>query len=66
MAPGEVLRATTAVAAELMGVEGDRGTIEPGKAADLVVLDGDPFDFGGFRERIKAVYQAGTLVSGGV
>ena len=66
MAPGEVLRATTAVAADLMGVDGDRGTIESGKAADLVVLDGDPFDFGGFRERIRAVYQAGTLVSGGV
>ncbi len=66
MAPAEVLRATTSVAAELMGVEGERGTIEPGKTADLVVLDGDPFVFEGYRERIRAVYQAGTLVSGGV
>ena len=66
MAPGDVLRAATAVAAELMGVDDDRGTIEAGKAADLVVLDGDPYVFDGFRERIRAVYQDGTLVSGGV
>jgi imidazolonepropionase-like amidohydrolase len=66
MAPGEVIRSTTAVAAELMGVDGDSGTIEPGKRADLVVVDGDPFAFDGLRERIRAVYQAGSCVSGGV
>ena len=52
--------------AELMGVDGERGTIEPGKDADLVLLDGDPFDFAGYRDRIAAVYQLGKLVSGGV
>ncbi|MBU1227548.1 MAG: amidohydrolase family protein [Actinobacteria bacterium] len=66
MAPAEVLRATTAVAAELMGVDVDLGTIEPGKIADLVVLEGDPYAFGGYRDRIRAVYQGGVLVAGGV
>ncbi len=66
MSPAAVLQATTGVAAELMGVEGDSGTIEAGKRADLVVVEGDPFSFGDFRERIRAVYQAGKLVSGGL
>jgi imidazolonepropionase-like amidohydrolase len=66
MAPADVLKATTGDAAVLMGVEGERGTVEPGKTADLVVLDGDPFDFNGYRQRIRAVYQGGALVSGGL
>jgi imidazolonepropionase-like amidohydrolase len=65
MAPADVLAATTSVASELMGVDADLGTIEVGKIADLVVLEGDPFVFDGFRERIRAVYQAGRLVAGG-
>jgi imidazolonepropionase-like amidohydrolase len=66
MGPAEVLRAATATAAELMGVAADSGTIEPGKRADLVVVEGDPFYFPDLRERIRAVYQAGSLVSGAV
>lgn len=66
MAPADVLVATTRASAELMGVAGDSGTIEPGKRADLVLVDGDPLDFEGFRERVVAVYQTGRLVSGGV
>ena len=52
--------------AALLGVLGDSGTIEPGKRADLVVVDGDPYDVSGLRGRIAAVYQQGCLVSGGV
>ena len=39
------------------------GTIEPGKRADLVVVDGDPLDVRGLRGRIEAVYQDGVLVA---
>ena len=49
-----------------MGLESDSGTIEPGKRADLVVLDGDPLQMEGIGGRIAAVYQQGALVSGGV
>ena len=64
MSPEEVLVATTSRAAELMGLENDLGTVEPGKRADLVVVDGDPFDFATLADRIEGVYQDGTLVAG--
>jgi imidazolonepropionase-like amidohydrolase len=64
MSPEDVLVATTRVAAELMGLEGELGTIEPGKRADLVVVSGDPLDFGGLAGRIERVYQDGRLVAG--
>lgn len=66
MTPSDVLVATTKSAAELMGVEHDSGTIEPGKRADLVVVEGDPLDVTGLADRVAAVYQMGRLVSGGV
>lgn len=64
MEPWQVLHATTRVAAECLGVSADRGTIEVGKRADLVVLDGDPFDFSGMRQRVAAVYLDGKKTSG--
>lgn len=66
MSPHDVLVATTQSAAELLGVLDDSGTIEAGKRADLVVLDGDPYEFEGMKDRIVAVYQAGELVVGGI
>jgi imidazolonepropionase-like amidohydrolase len=66
LAPEAVLRATTSVAAELLGFEADSGSLEEGKRADLVVVDGDPFAFDDLRERIVAVYQGGRLVAGGL
>ena len=40
-----VLRAMTLGAAEALGVADRIGSIEPGKDADLIVLDGDPFHY---------------------
>ena len=65
MKPEDVLVATTKNAAELMRLDGELGTIEPGKRADLVVVEGDPLDFSDLADRIEAVYQDGALVSGG-
>jgi imidazolonepropionase-like amidohydrolase len=42
MSPAEVIRTATAVPAEAMGLGQDLGTVEAGKLADLVVVDGDP------------------------
>jgi len=42
MTRGQVLRAATARAAELLGIAGETGTIEPGKRADLLLVRGDP------------------------
>jgi imidazolonepropionase-like amidohydrolase len=66
MAPPDVLVATTRAAAELMGVEDELGTLEAGKRADLVVVDGDPFAFADLRERVRAVWRDGRLVAGAV
>lgn len=64
LAPADVLVATTRSAAELLGVEQDCGTLTPGKRADVVVVDGDPFDFDNLKENIRAVYSGGRLVRG--
>ena len=53
------LRAITLGAAEALGVAERVGSIEPGKDADLVVLDGDPLDT---RSRVESVYVDGQLV----
>ena len=42
MQPMPALVAATKGGAELLGLDSDIGTIEPGKVADLVVVDGDP------------------------
>ena len=63
MAPDEVWRATTLSAAELLGVAEEFGSLEPGKRADLVVLDGDPQDLTKLESRIREVYQDGELVA---
>ena len=66
MAPAQVLAATTSSAAELLGVAGELGTLAPGKLADLVVVDGDPFELATVGDRIAAVVKDGRLVAGHV
>lgn len=63
--PSEVLRSTTISAAELMGLQDELGSLEPGKRADVVVVEGDPFDFKTVSERIEAVYKDGISVLNG-
>ena len=43
LTPREALVAATANAAAALGLAGTRGTLAPGRPADLVVLDGDAF-----------------------
>ncbi|HEV7427300.1 MAG TPA: amidohydrolase family protein [Thermoanaerobaculia bacterium] len=42
MRPIDALRAATSVSAALLGVDDITGTIEPGKAADIIAVGGDP------------------------
>jgi len=42
LTPVEVLRTATIVSAEAIGAGADLGSIEPGKLADLTVVDGNP------------------------
>jgi len=63
MAPGAVLEATTRSAARLLGVDDRLGTIEAGKVADLVVVDGDAYAFDTLPSRIEAVWLGGLRVA---
>jgi imidazolonepropionase-like amidohydrolase len=62
MSPMQAIVATTRSAAELMGLDDELGTLQPGKRADLVVVDGDPLDLATLADRVEAVYQDGTRV----
>jgi imidazolonepropionase-like amidohydrolase len=63
MTPAAVLEATTRSAAQLLGVDGTLGTIEPGKIADLVAVDGDPYDLATLPDRIVGVWLDGRRVA---
>jgi imidazolonepropionase-like amidohydrolase len=58
----EALHAATGSAARLLGVDEDRGTLEPGKRADLVVVDGSPTDLVDLPSRIRGVHLDGVRV----
>ena len=42
MSPREVMVSATTGAAELLGLSSQVGTLDPGKSADLIAVDGDP------------------------
>ncbi len=61
MTPFEALRAGTVDGARLLGLDGDVGSIEPGKLADLVVLDGDPLADIGDTKKLAYVVANGRV-----
>ena len=72
LSPAEAIRTATAVPAEAFGLGADLGTIEPGKLADLVVVDGNPLvsitDLRRTRRVMKdgVMYDVETLLKGPV
>ncbi len=62
MRPADAIRAATAAAAELLGLSDSLGTIEPGKIADLVAVDGNPLADIGALEQIALVIKDGAIV----
>jgi imidazolonepropionase-like amidohydrolase len=67
LTPLEVLTCATKTGAEILGREQELGTLEAGKLADVLVVDGDVVaDIGILqqRQRILAVLQGGALKAG--
>ncbi|HET9802271.1 MAG TPA: amidohydrolase family protein [Candidatus Acidoferrum sp.] len=61
MTPLEALRAATINGAELLGKSKDIGTIEAGKYADIVAVDGDPLTDISAMEKVVFVMKGGEV-----
>lgn len=62
MTPAQAIRAATADAAQLMGWQDRVGTIESGKLADLIAVDGDPLNQISVLGAVKFVMKGGAIV----
>ncbi len=62
LTPTEALRSATSSAAELFGLD-DRGTIAPGRRADLLLVDGDPTAEIRATRNVRGVWIAGIRAS---
>ncbi len=62
MSAQEALVAATSSAARMLRIEHEVGTIEPGRAADLLVVGGDAWDLTRLVDNIETVIQAGETV----
>ena len=56
------IRGATSIAARTLGLEAEIGTVETGKRADLLLVDGDPLADLRCLERVRAVVKAGEIV----
>ena len=61
MTPIEALKAATINGAELIGRSKDIGSIEPGKYADIVAVDGDPLTDIIVMEKVMFVMKGGEV-----
>lgn len=62
LSPADALRAATVNAAEILGITQQAGTIETGKAADIVAVDADPLEDVRTLENVRFVMKGGRIV----
>jgi imidazolonepropionase-like amidohydrolase len=61
MPPAEAIKAATVNAADLLGIAGEAGSIEPGKRADVIAVSGDPLRDVTVLKRVSFVMKDGTV-----
>lgn len=59
--PMEAIQAATLVPARAMGMDGESGTVEAGKRADVIVVDGDPLQNISDIRKVDTVFAAGKM-----
>jgi imidazolonepropionase-like amidohydrolase len=64
LTPLAAIQAATVNAADLLGWSDQIGTLEPGKYADLIAVEGDPLKNVTTLENVKAVLKGGEVVGG--
>jgi len=62
LTPMQAIVAATGTNAEILGAAKEFGTLQPGRKADFMVLDGNPLDDIHNTEKLSAVWQAGKTV----
>jgi imidazolonepropionase-like amidohydrolase len=65
MRPPDILHSVTAGGAGMLGIGALVGSLRPGMAADVLIVDGDALDDVGAVERPWLVMKAGSVVRGG-
>ena len=58
----EVLKALTINGAKVCGIESETGSLVTGKYADMIVIDGNPFNNIASLKNVKAVFRQGRIV----
>lgn len=61
MAPADALLSATKNSAELLGISDILGTLEPGKLADIVAVEGNPLDNIALMESVSFVMKDGVI-----
>ncbi|HET9355945.1 MAG TPA: amidohydrolase family protein, partial [Sphingomicrobium sp.] len=62
MPPAEAIKAATVNAADLLGLSQEIGTVEPGKSADIIAVDGDPLTDVTVLKQVNFVMARGEIV----
>jgi polyvinyl alcohol dehydrogenase (cytochrome) len=66
MSPQRVISSLTRVNARILGKGNELGTIEPGKLADIIVVQGNPlFDISASLSNVNVVIKGGVVYKGG-
>lgn len=65
LTPIQALQSATSIPAESIGVSDQVGTVQPGRFADLVILDANPLENIGNIQKISMVFQSGERIEPG-
>jgi imidazolonepropionase-like amidohydrolase len=63
LSPMQALQAATKTAAEFLGKTAELGTLEAGKLADIIIVDGAPHVRISDIRRVQTVLTGGTVIS---